>query len=303
MDWSKRAEEVVAALPGNGQASAWRNADMETISKAVKGVSLYSDGKKSDGGARVTFNISSAHIPGFVADNNGNAYKNRYDASGKRIGEQTPSGMLDAREKIDQLLAYKIGGGVKPESLYYGAVELNGAGIRYYGDIGLILRVDKVDPQTQILDRNSFDLISEPLRATTHPNGSWDVLAATEQLVLIAGRWSDDLVNIAICKVLGGGTNPERRITAGGVSQGVLADEDYIEVIRTASFNVTDLAEARVSAADSAVDGMVADRLRRGPTPSWAELMWRNRRRKAEQALRAKRIVTRVVVSAGRVRT
>lgn len=302
MYWQSRAKEVIEALPGNGQASDWRNADMETISKAVKGVSLYSDKKKSDGGARVAFNISSAHIPSFVADNNGKAYKNRYDASGKRIGEQTPSGMLDAREQIDQLLASKIGG-VEPESLYYGAVELNGAGLRYYGDIALILRVDTVDPHTQILDRNSFDLISEPLRAKTHPNGSWDVSAAADQLVLIAGRWSDDLVNIAICKVLGGGTNPERRITAGGVSQGVLADEDYIEVIRTASFNVTDLAEARVSAADSAVDGMVADRLRRGPTPSWAELMWRHRRRKAEQELRAKRIVTRVVVSAGRVRT
>lgn len=301
MNWSKRVEEVLAALPSNGRATEWRAADKETIHKALEGVSLYSGATKPDAGARVAFNISSAHIPGFVNDKNGMAYKNRYDVSGKQIGEPSPSSAPDARGLIDLLLAAKIGS-VKPENLYYGAVELNGAGIRYYGDISLILLVDRVHRQTLVLDRNSFDLISAPLRAKTHPNGSWDVAAATKQLAEIAGWWSADLVNIAICKVLGGGPNPERRITMGDVSQGVLADEDYIEVIRTGSFDVRDVAEARVSAADAAVDGMVADRLRRGPTPNWVELMWRHRRRKADQALRAERIVTRVVISAGRVR-
>ena len=309
MAWSTRADKVVGSLPENGRASEWRDADKQTIRKALEGVSLYSDAVKRDAGARVAFNISSAHIPGFAADNSAAAYKNRYDVSGRRIGEKPPSSEPGFRELIDQLLAAEAGKiearQVEPEKLYYGAVELNGAGVRYYGDVSLILLpdTDGAEDKTLVLDRNSFDLISPPLRTRTCPNGWWDEAAAAKELAVLAGKWSTDLVNMAICKILGGGANPERRITVGGVSEGVLADEDYIEVIRTSSFNVTNLAEARVSAADAAVDGMIADRVHRGPTPNWTELMWRHRRRKADQALRAKGIVTRVVISAGRVRT
>lgn len=313
MDWSKRADEAIASLPCNGQAGKWRDADKQTIRKALEGVSLYGkgakpEGAKRDAGARVAFNISSAHIPGFAANKNGSSYKNRYDVSGARIGDNPlPSGP-GSRERIDQLLAKRVGKmqgrHVEPETLYYGAVELNGAGVRYYGDVSLILlpHANSAKDKRLVLDRNSFDLISPPLSARTCPNGKWDEAAAAKELADLAGEWSADLVDMAVGKILGGGANRERRITVGAISEGVLADEDYIEVIRTSSFDVTGLGEARISAADAAVDGMIADRLRRGPRPNWAELMWRHRRRKADQALRSEGIVTRVVISAGRVR-
>ena len=44
---------------------------------------------------------------------------------------------------------------------------------------------------------------------------------------------------------------------------------------------MADVGEARLGAADVAVDGLAADRLPRRPTPDWAELLWRHRRRKA----------------------
>jgi hypothetical protein len=92
-------------------------------------------------------------------------------------------------------------------------------------------------------------------------------------------------------------------MTVGMISQGVLDDEDYLEVIRVSSFKVSNLAEARTAAADAAVDGRVADRMRLGPLPSWPEMLWRHRRRRADQALQAHGIVTRVVIGSGRVRS
>lgn len=299
--WSDKVDAILEDLGGDRGAGAWRKADRKTIDEALTGKSPYSGKTRPDAGAHVAFNISSVHVPAFASRRDGRAYQNRYDTLGRRIGEATPHGALDAREAIDVLLGGKAG--VAPESVYYGAVELNGSGIRYYGDVALILRPDRVANDALVLDRNSFDLILAPLRSRTHPTGGWDEDAAARVLDEIAGQWSANLVNMAICKVLGGGLNPERRITVGAISQGVLADEDYIEVIRTSSFDVTDLAEARLSAADAAVDGLVADRLRRGATPGWAELLWRHRRRRADQALRTARVATRVVVSAGRIRS
>lgn len=299
--WSDKVDAVLKELGGDRGAGAWRKADQNTIDEALTGKSPYSGKIRPDARAHVAFNISSAHVPAFASRRDGRAYQNRYDAGGRRTGEASPDGALDAREAIDVLLGGKAG--VAAESVYYGAVELNGSGVRYYGDVALILRPDRVSTDELVVDRNSFDLILAPLRSRTHPTGHWDENAAAKVLDEIAGRWSANLANMAICKVLGGGLNPERRMTVGAISQGVLADEDYIEVIRTSSFDVTDLAEARLSAADAAVDGLVADRLRRGATPGWAELLWRHRRRRADQALRAARVATRVVLSAGRIRS
>ena len=187
-------------------------------------------------------------------------------------------------------------------TLYYGAVELNGSGIRYYGDVCLVLNDSKVFCSTKVLNRNSFDLICEPLRSKTHAGAAWDAVLAEKEADLIAGEWHE-LGEMAICKVLKPGANDDRRLTIGALSEGVLADEDYLEVICETSFDVGDVGEARFAAADAAVDGLVADRLRRGPIPSWSELLWRHRRRKADEALKAHATPTRIMVSAGRVRS
>lgn len=298
--WGPRVLALLGSYPTPGPA-AWRTADRDTIHQVVKGVSPYSGSVKPDAAARVVFNISSAHVPAFAAGRAGHAYKNRYDVAG-RLGGLLPA-KPDAREAIDRVLAQLVGH-ANWRKIYYGSVELNGAGIRYYGDIALVLKVGAVDDSTAVLDRNSFDLICAPLWANTHDTaGRWDPKAALAEADGIAGTWSADLADMAVCKVLPPGYDHERRITVGAVSEGVLSDEDYMEVIRTASFDVSDVAEARLAAADAAVDGLVADRLRQGPAPGWTELLWRHRRRRADQALKAARVPTRVVVSSGRVRS
>lgn len=293
--WDELAQNLLSSYQGS--SVDWRSADAETIRKAVRGVSPYSGKLKKGGSAKVVFNISSAHIPSFVAW----GYKNRYELN-VRLGDPPKSNGPDARKQIDCMLANLFGASYNCEKLYYGAVELNGSGIRYYGDVCLVLKDSEVVQDTKVLNRNSFDLICEPLLKVTHPGGAWDAASAEKEADKIAGEWGE-LGDMVICKTLKPYANDERRITIGALSDAILADEDYLEVIRQNSFKVSDLAEARLAAADAAVDGLVADRLRRGPVPNLGELLWRHRRRKADKILRTKGIPTKVVVSSGRIRS
>lgn len=303
--WAARAAGLLASF--SGPAAGWRSADAESVRSVVRGVSLYTANVKKDGAARVAFNISSAHAPAFAERGTGPgagaAYLNRYDVRA-RLGSAPPAG-LDARDLIDGVLAGLGGPGVQATQLYYGAAVLNGAGIRYYGDVCLTLKDQTVPADTLVLDRNSFDLILAPLRRKTHtgPGETWNSGSAETEADALAGHWGPDLADMAVCKVLKASMQEERRLTVGAVSEGVLSDEDYLEVIRPCSFGAADVAEARISAAEAAVDGLIADRLRRGPAPSWTELLWRHRRRVADSALRRVGVRSRVVVSSGRVRS
>ncbi len=301
--WPLRLRRLVSRLSSKAPAAyPWRRADAETVRGVIAGVSPYSGSVKADQAAKAVFNISSAHVPAFVADRTGAPYKNRYNAPGRALGSGGPPAQ-DARALIDQALSSLTHAAWTDH--YYGAVDLNGAGIRYYGDVCLVLRPEAVDGGTLVLDRNSFDLICPPLRARTCPSPGhvWSPVAGARQAAAMSGQWANCLPSMAAHKVLSGGRTDERRITIGMISEGVLADEDYMEVIRVGSFGPGDLAEARVSAGDAAADGLVADRMRRGPAPDWAAMLWRHRLRRAEAALQSAGVRTRVVVSSGRMRT
>lgn len=278
-------------------AAAWRRADVETIGYVLSGVSPYTGNKRADQGARVAFNISSAYVPGFAkAPSGGVGYMNRHDVAA--LSGKTPP--PDSRSRIDDVLSAIAS--VPAADIYYGAVELNGAGVRYYGDISLILKPEATSPETLILDRNSFDLLNEPLRAATHQKGIWDPVAAEVEARAMSGRWSVCLHHLAACKILDRTSNAPRRTTIGAISEGVLADEDYIEVIRTSSFTAHNVLEARTTAADVAVETRIRDRLFTGPTPTLAALAWRRQRRKAEIALKRAGVPLRVVVGSGRLK-
>jgi hypothetical protein len=83
----------------------------------------------------------------------------------------------------------------------------------------------------------------------------------------------------------------------------VLADEDYVEVLKIGSFSAEDVQEARVSAADAAVETRIGVELREGRTPRAEEIEWRQQRRAAFAALRAAGVPIRVVATTGRVRS
>ena len=289
-NWQNRRKRLVADICGQDKdLAAYRDADADVIDGTVRGRSPHSSRVQRDAGARVVFNIPAVHVRDFCQA----GYQNRYDLGSKLCVAEY--GKAPKRDQIDRTLATVSG--AKGENLYYGAAELNGAGVRYYGDICLVLKPAFVEPDTLVLDRNSFDLMRSPI--VDHIHSDADAVTEVEEL---KGSWSDDIADMAVCKVLGEQPRQRRLITTGKISEGLLADEDYVEVVREGSFAWKDLAEARIAAADAGADGRVADRLSVGPIPHLTELLWRQRRRSAERELAACKVEVRTVVTSGRMR-
>jgi hypothetical protein len=91
-------------------------------------------------------------------------------------------------------------------------------------------------------------------------------------------------------------------MTTGQISETVLDDEEYLEVLKVGSFDASDLQEARLSAADVAAEEQIGTQLRLGPCPSLGELQWRKHRRAATKALQDRGVRARTVTTSGRVR-
>jgi hypothetical protein len=309
-NWQKCCDALISRLAPKAGQKAYRNSDAEMIRRTTRGQGPDSGKAKPEAGVRVVYNIPAVHVPAFVAagalSEKNPPFKNRYDL-GKggnqavRLGQPPPAG-IDVREWVDAAVA-TLAGKRNGSSLYYGAAELNGAGMRYYGDICLVLKPTEIDGDTLVLFRNSFDLARAPIadRIRSKSPDRWAPSTIKEAREL-EGRWEPDLASMAVCKALDGGRWGERRITTAAISDGLLNDEDYLEVVRTSSFGWNELEEARVAAADAGSEGRIADRIKQGPTPTQTELLWRHHRRYADDALTQKGVRTRIVVTAGRAR-
>ncbi len=289
--WAARAQAVEASsVPG--ERADYRSANATTIRRVVAGEGLDSGKVRAAAGARVVFNVAAAHVRAVLRGR----YLNGYDLEQARTGAPKPQPVSTRRRRVDAAVAICAGGGAAEADLYYGAVEVNGAGMRYYGDLCLVLKPGEIPAGTLVLFRNSYDLDREPLRGRI---GDDDRLRVAEARRL-AGTWRDDVQDMAVCKILDGVEGTPRLMTTGTVSEGVLIDEDYIEAPRVGSFGKDAISEIRTSAADAATEALIADRQARGPTPPLARLLWRHRRRMAERMARAAGIDVRVVGGHGR---
>ncbi len=278
-DWIAKLQDAVLKESRNGtEEGQFAQANADSVVDTIKGCGPDSSTIDPDFGARMVCNISSVHIPAFVTASlaGEKAYKNGYDLAKYRIGGSASDGSLKTRDIVDQALTHLVG--VSGDKIYFGAVELNGAGVRFYGDICLVLKRDAVLSTTTILDRNSYDLVRSPLRQRIESGNPamWDKNREAEASS-ISGNWADDL-------------------------QGLLKDEDYIEVLRVGSFSARDLQEARISASDAPYESLVAQRRATGPRPRLEALIWRMRRRRADAALRRAKVDVRVVTTTGRVK-
>lgn len=280
---------------GDAEAEGYLKANAEMICRVVRGQGPDDDKAAPDRGARFVCNISSVHLPAFCsAPTDGKTYKNGYDRGRFRIGED---GEVPRRRLVDQALPIK---GNNYEKIYFGAVEVNGTGIRYYGDLCLVLKNTEIDPATAILDRNSYDLLRPPLSNRVDPT---DPSAMRHAAGRLAGSWGTDTGLVAAVKVLERLPFRTRRLTTGLVSNTVLEDEDYIEVLKEGSFDRSALEEVRTAASDVAAELQIGERLQAGRTPPAAALLWRRRRQDAERALQTAGIELRTVSTTGRVRS
>lgn len=309
-DWLAAVEDEIRAAVSVGGPDDYIRANVEAVRQAVRGLGpdSASDAVPEAGaGVRVVFNISCTHVPALC--DSGGSYKNTYDLG-------TVSSNRKAVDLAVQEAAKNRNGKLRARNIYFGAAETSGAGIRFYGDMCLVLRdrpafasgaaETKHHPRALlVLNRNSYDVIRAPVAAAVKIAAGASTLAAAraEQLIEWMGTWEADLLNIIALKVLQQQFRAKRRWTTGQVAQTVLADEDYVEVLYPKSFAAKDILEVRLSAADVAAEAEIAAREANGEAPLPEEACWRQQRREARRALAKVAIPVRVVLTAGRVKS
>jgi hypothetical protein len=296
--WVGRLAVMLAVITKRNRLHGkYADANRDSVTRTLEGRDPFRAIVSESAGARMVVNVSSAHVPGFCRasiQGNDKPYKNCYDLApinGWRVSK--------LREMVDKALPQS-----DPKSLYFAAAELNGCGIRFYGDMCLVLHPLTAAADTVVLDRNSFEVLRDPVSATIAASGTAAAqhLARQEQLKSWSGSWGMDLGAMVSIRSLHAFGARDNRWTIGQVSTAVCNDEDYIEVLKRGSFGARDLQEVRVSAEEAAQDAWIGSRLGRAPTPGLESLIWRQRRRNAERALHSVGVAVRVVTTSGRTR-
>lgn len=296
---AKWKEQRTRELQNVGKRKTERRAMAIANGKTIDGIVTNNGpdpGSRAGGGARVVFNMSNETIPKFCADSTGpgaSAYLNAYTVAVRQIGGK-PKNVSKRRQLVDEAVSKVTK--VRKEDMYFGAVEMSGSGVRFYGDYCLVLKRARDDEY--VLDRNSFDIARPPLALS----GELDAKRMERAVDSISGTWKADLGHMLVVKTFQSVPVSSRRLTLGQVSTVVLNDEDYVEVVRNGSFEASDVDEVRTSATESARQAAIGDRASYGPTPTLAELQWRERRLKAEIALQKMNLQVRVVTAPGRIR-
>jgi hypothetical protein len=306
--WQKRATRLIARLSGNHHSlKQFADANLAAVAGALEGKGPDAAQPDPRAGVRAVVNIPSVHVPSFCERSKKGqepAYRNSYDLdhSKVRLGDPPPHGHWKTREIVDNALAHLHGHAM--DKVYFAAAELNGAGIRFYGDICLVLAPDHLLEATKVLDRNSYDIMRAPFRlAVDHLPEHRRQAARRWILSSLSGTGRDDLKTMGAVKVLVTTGERDRRFSTGQISGGVLDDEDYMEILRIGSFTTKNLEAARLSAAEVALESHVEQRLQAKPTASHVSHEWLRDRRNATRALEEQGVEISVVASPGRIKS
>lgn len=271
-------------------------ANVRLIARVVAGQGPDKDSIDPLSGARVVVNMAAVHVPAFCKS----TYQNTYDRA-TTLGTACAA-PVSVREFVDGMLE-SIPGAPHRTNLYFGALELNGTGIRFYGDICLVLKADHIDVSTPVLEANSYDLVRPPLTRRGVKLDDAQKAVLEDKLKDMYCTWGAGLTRLVALKVSASRDMSQRRLTTGQISELVLSDEDYLEVLMGKTFTAGELQAARLSPADAAAETHIGEQLRSGPAPTIAELEWRKHRRAAVKALRKRQVPIAVSTTSGRVRT
>ncbi|MET0326081.1 MAG: hypothetical protein ABW219_12710 [Ilumatobacteraceae bacterium] len=241
-----------------------------------------------ESGLRVVVNIGTHALLKVFPDGR---YLNLYERP--VIGDVPIEEASDARVKVDTAL------GLDGPHVYFGAVALGGVGVRFYGEYCMILKIDDIDPDPQLFDRDSYDILLEPIN---------DLPERDELISYLKGSWKDDKEAMVLMKVLPELDHERRLATTGTISDLVLKDQEFIEVhIRPAqdggeprSFGPTDIEELRESPDEVAVASRLRERETEGLRLSDIEHEWLLRRESVARVVEKVQLPTRVVTQHGR---
>lgn len=301
-DWKQQVADEIASLDlGDPAREEFLRENIDSVRQVIAGLGPDSSKPADGAGARIVFNMSCKHVPDFCKDStsSAHAYKNAYQLS------PLPRGKRIAVDETVERCSALLGPGLKKEDISFAAIETSGTGIRFYGDMCLVLKPPSDMSQFLLIDRNSYDVARNPIAQRVRDAVS---LGATEgqsrdvEMLRWFGTWAD-LVHMLAMKIIRRLPLAARRWTTGQVAQAVLEDEDYCEVLYPRSFNTDDLAEVRVSAADAAAEADIAQREQAGEAPAAHEIAWRDQRREARRALTKAGVPVRVVTTPGRIKS
>lgn len=239
---------------------------------------------RRDLGLRMAVNIPAHALLLFLRDKR---YKNAYERSAEAGDPSSPS---PTRQIVDDAL---FPAPLQPRDYYFGATVLGGTGVRYYGDYCIVMKEDSqtIPEDTQVLDRNSYDMVFAPLK---------DREPLPDIARRLRGQWAQDLLAMVKMKILPALGVAPRLATAGVASETLLHDESFVEVHKLWSFGPSDVHEIREAAADAAVEADIEGRRERGHPLSPEEIIWVQRRHEVDRELAAIGLRARIIVSAGR---
>src|SRR5262245_43575419 len=307
--WKRKADREVERLTGQYHSlKQFAEANLSAIEGALEGKGPDARIPDPRAGARAVVNLASVHVPNFCDRSRTGmapAYLNSYDLKKTqvRVGSDPPSDHWKDREIVDHALS-PIHRHAMNE-VYYAATELNGAGIRFYGDICLVLKPSEISADTIVLDRNSYDVLRAAFRnAVERYPGQADRQAARSfVLEAHAGSFAGDLKTMGAVKVLITTGERDRRFSTGQISGGVLDDEDYMEILKMGSFDTSGVEAARISAGEATLESHVEQRLQGNPAASHSARLWLTERRAATRALADAGIDVTVIATPGRVKS
>jgi hypothetical protein len=228
-----------------------------------------------DTAPHVVVNIGTSILKAFLAEGH---YLNVYDLE-KRVGGPSPS---RHRQAVDA----RVGIG---ENTYFAAASMGGAGLRYFGEYCLVLRLDRLDPTTQLIDRDSYDVEFSPL----------DDVSDEDIRAVLLGQWSE-VEDMILLRVLPRIEHDRQLVTSGTVIELAISDQEYIEVHLRASFTPQQVDQVVEAPESTAAEARILERERRGLTVAMHEHEWARERAEVARLLEGEKLRHRVVTQHGR---
>jgi len=316
-DWVEALNAATEALAKRGTTQRdYLDANIASVEQLIRCIGPDDTEPTQGAGACIVVNIAAEHVPSFCKlsiEGDKRPYLNAYQL--RKVG--------DKRAAVDDAIVAacaRHGAVLDKREICFAAVETNGTGIRFFGDMCLVfkfrpdwaalqpligIRMKSAMQELRVLERNSYDITRAPLAAEVKravAAGLSENDARTEGIAGWVGSWEDDLIPMLCRRLLQELPSNERRWTSGQMARAVLDDEDYCEVLFPQSFGADDVAEVRITAADVAAEADITSRERSGEAPSPHEILWRNQRRTARRELQRMGIPIRVVATNARRR-
>jgi len=270
--WRQRLREGLKRVRSNASDAPFIDGNIAIIRQILM---------HTDTGLRMVINIGADALLSFLTTG---GYKNIYEEpviGGKR---HTPT---PERVAVDTLL------GLDGPQTYFGAVALGGTGVRFYGEYCMVIKPSRVDAATSVFDRDSYDLLLPPL-------AGWSASRTKKIVGALSGKWSDDLAEMLIMKMLPRLPGAQHLITVGNVSALVMSDQEFAEVHLAGKIRLADVEEVRQSPDEVAIESAILNRKRSRRSPTLVEIRWVEQRHRALAELAKHSMRYRIVTLHGK---